>query len=83
MLDYEVDVKQHAINLLAGDLFGKGRVESAVYHTFQHVYEKGHEEGLALGLAKNNARTKALKLEVEKLQGTIRDMEKALAPASD
>lgn len=47
MLDYEKDVKEFAINKLAGDIFGKGRVESAIYHTFAHVYQKGVAEGNA------------------------------------
>jgi hypothetical protein len=70
-LDYEQDVKQFAIALLAGDLFGKGRVEAAIFKTFQHVYGKGYEEGFTMGLAKNDARVEALERKVEVLQSLL------------
>ena len=67
-LDYETDVKQYAITLLAGDLFGKGRVEAAIFKTFQHVHNQGYDEGFALGLQKNDARVEVLERQLEESQ---------------
>lgn len=51
MIDYERDVKAFFAEKLASDLMGKGRIESAAYHTARHVYLKGVEDGLkAAGL---------------------------------
>lgn len=46
MIDYEHDVKAVFAAKLASDLNGKGRVESAAYHTAKHVYMKGVEDGM-------------------------------------
>lgn len=47
MLDYETDCKAVFAKYLADDLSGRGRVESAAYHTAKHIYLKGVEDGLA------------------------------------
>lgn len=57
MLDYEKDCKAVFAKHLADDLSGRGRVESAAYHTAKHIYLKGVEEGLkAAGLDVNEVR---------------------------
>lgn len=46
MLDYETDVKAVFVAHLAASLSGRGRIESAGFHTAQHIYLKGVEDGL-------------------------------------
>lgn len=46
MIDYERDVKAFFAEKLASDLIGKGRIESAAYHTAKHIYLKGVEDGM-------------------------------------
>lgn len=59
MIDYE-DVKAVFAAKLDDDLTGKGRVESAAYHTARHIYLKGVEDGIEAA---------RLKLEAQGLKG--------------
>lgn len=44
-LDYEKDCKAVFAAKLMTDLTGKGRLESAAYHTAKHIYTQGLEHG--------------------------------------
>lgn len=46
MFNYE-DAKKFFYDKLTDDLVGKGRMESALYHTAVMIYMKGVEDGMA------------------------------------
>ena len=46
MIDYEIDCKAVFAAKLHEDMAGKGRIESAAYHTARHIYLLGVRDGI-------------------------------------